>query len=419
MITSGKVEPAGAATEQRPRMLAINQVTSPLFADLVDSFVERCQTVRLLAGELKTGLGRDRFEWLRAMGLVRSPAWKRIWTWSVFTCQALWAMAKHHDHFVFVTTNPPLVPWVAPLAKRLFGIRYALLVYDVYPDVLSRMGMIRPNGLTERLLRRLNAHSMRRADCVITIGEFMKYTLLAHLPPQQTLPVEVIPNWADTNTIQPIPRAVNPFAREHGLVDKFVVMYSGNFGATHDVESIVDAAALLVDLPDVQFVLIGGGTRLKEVQHYVRAKALRNLLSLDWLPAEQHRLSVTSADCLVVSLDAVYEGISVPGKTYTSLAAGAAILAITPQQTELADLICKEQCGVWVPPRSSVDLAKAVRELHANRSRLDRMKANARAAAEAHYNVEACTRRYREILLPIMARLNKAVPSGLVPESTT
>jgi glycosyltransferase involved in cell wall biosynthesis len=328
-------------------------------------------------------------------------------------------MAKHHDHFVLMTTNPPLVPWVAPLAKRLFGIRYALLVYDVYPDVLSRMGMIRPDGLVERLLRRLNAHSMRRADCVITIGECMKHTLLAHLSPEQQLPIEVIPNWADTETIQPISRAANRFAREHGLMDKFVVMYSGNFGATHDVESIVDAAALLIDLPDIQFVLVGAGTRLEEVRHYVRAKALPNLLLLGWLPAEQLPFSITSADCLVVSLDAGYEGISVPGKTYTSLAAGAAMLAVTPRQTELANLVFDEQCGVWVPPRSSVDLAKAVRGLHADRSRVDRMKANARAAAEAHYNVEVCTRRYREILLPMMARLNRAVPSRSVPEQTT
>jgi glycosyltransferase involved in cell wall biosynthesis len=419
MTTAGKVQPAVAAKEQLPRMLAINQVTSPLFGDLVDSFVDHCQTVRLLAGELKAGPGRDRFEWLRATGLVRSPAWKRIWTWSVFTCQALWAMAKHHDHFVFMTTNPPLVPWVAPLAKRLFGMRYALLVYDVYPDVLSRMGMIRRNGLIERLLRRLSARSMQGAECVIALGEHMKRTILAHLPPGQAVPVEVIPNWADTDTIQPIPRAANPFAREHGLMDKFVVMYSGNFGATHDVESIVDAAELLTGLPDVQFVLIGGGTRLKEIQRYVRTKALPNLLLLDWLPAEQLRYSLTSADCLVVSLDAGYEGISVPGKTYTSLAAGAAVLAVTPPRTELADLVREEQCGLWVPPRSSVDLAKAVRGLHADPSRVDRMKANARAAAETRYNVEACTRRYREILLPLMARLSGADLSRSAPDRTT
>jgi glycosyltransferase involved in cell wall biosynthesis len=389
--------------------LAFNQVTTSLFADLVDSFADHCQSVLLLAGELKAGPGRDRFSWLRATALVRSPAVKRIWTWGRFTWQALRAMRRYRDHFVLVTTNPPLVPWVAPFARRLFGIHYALLVYDVYPDVLSRMGMIRVDGRLERLLRRLSARAMREADCVITIGEHMKQTILAHLPAGKTVHVEVIPNWADIEAIKPMSREQNPFARRHDLVGKFVVMYSGNFGATHDVESIVDAAELLTGLADVQFVVIGGGTRLGEVQRYVRSKALKNLLLLGWLPAEQLPFSVTSADCLVVSLDAGYEGISVPGKTYTSLAAGAAILAVTPPRTELADLVRDEKCGIWVQPRSSEDLARAVKELHDDRPALELMKANARKAAETRYNVWACTRRFHQILLPVMARCDPAV----------
>jgi glycosyltransferase involved in cell wall biosynthesis len=202
------------------------------------------------------------------------------------------------------------------------------------------------------------------------------------------------------------------------LVDKFVVMYSGNFGATHDVENIIDAAMLLTDLPDVQFVLIGGGTRRREVQEYVRAKALPNLLLLDWLPNEQFPFSVTSADCLVVSLDAGFEGVSVPGKSYTSLAAGAAMLAITPPGTELAALVRNEHCGLWVPPRSSTALATAVRQLYADRPELERMKASARAAAETRYNVDVCTRRYREILLPLMARMTRPDLNQPHPEGT-
>lgn len=405
--------------EQGLRLLATNQVTTYLFGDVVDSFADDCEDVKLIAGSLKPSPGRDRFDWIRATQFVRSPAWKRLWTWGRFTWQAVMAMRRHRDHFVLITTNPPLVPWVAPLAKKVFGVRYALLIYDVYPDVLSRMKMIRPNGLIERMLRHLSARSMLEAECVITLGEYMKRTILGHLPPGRALQVEVIPPQADTKTIYPIPRTGNPFAIECGLVDKLVVMYNGNFGATHDIESIVDAAGLLIDLPDVKFLLIGGGTRLKEVRQYVQARALPNLLMLDWQPPEQNRYSIASADCMIVSLDTGYEGISVPSKTYASLAAGAAILAVTPPQTELADLIRSEECGVWVPPRSSGDLASAVRQLHADRGRLNRMKANARAAAEKRYNVEACTRRYRTILLPLMNHISQASPDESRIERTS
>ena len=395
--------------ERRPlKLLATNQVVSNLFGDLTDAFVDYCDEVCLLAGYLAAGKGRDRFEWIRACPLQKAPAWKRIWTWCVFTVQAVLAMVRHRNHFLFLVTNPPLVPWVAPLVKRLLGIRYAVLVYDVYPDVMARMNMIRPGGWIDRFLRRASARSLLEAEVVFTIGNCMKETFLAHLPPGREVPVVVIPNWADTEYVKPIPRGDNPFAREQGLEKKFVVMYSGTFGATHDIESIVDAAEMCQDLAGVRFVLIGGGTREEEVRQYVQRKALPNLVLLPWEPPERVPFSVTSADCLIVSLDEAYAGISVPGKTYTCLAAGAAILAVSPPGTEIVDLVREHECGIWVRPRSADDLAAAVRTLYGDPERLKRLQKNARAAAEQHYTIRICTRHYVEALMPVIRRAAEA-----------
>ncbi|OPX22707.1 MAG: hypothetical protein B1H04_04640, partial [Planctomycetales bacterium 4484_123] len=104
---------------------------------------------------------------------------------------------------------------------------------------------------------------------MITLGRHMAETLRRHLADWGDVPLYVIDNWADTDFIRPLAKADNPFARRHGLVDKFVVSYSGAFGATHDMESIVAAAEALLDLPDVHFLLIGGGTRQREVSEVV------------------------------------------------------------------------------------------------------------------------------------------------------
>ena len=387
----------------RPRLLATNQVTSTLFRDVLDAVVEAGIEVKLVAGYLELGEGyRPGFEWIPATELRKSPAWRRIWTWGLFTLQAWRAMAGHPDCLCLLTTNPPLVPWIAPFARRLFGLHYVLLVYDIYPDAMERMGMIRAGGIAARMLRRLSAESLRHAECVITLGEDMKRTVLAHLPSGRRVPVEVIPNWADIDVIRPIPKEENPFARRHGLVEKFVVMYSGAFGATHNIGNIVEAAESLQDLADVQFVLIGGGTCEEEVRDLVARKALPNLALLPWQETDQVRYSLAAADCQIVSLDVGYEGISVPSKTYTALAAGAAILAISSPGTELTETIARHDCGVVLPPRNSQALAEAVRQVHADRSRLEEMKRNARRAAEEEYNAHVCTRRYLAVLAEAM-----------------
>ena len=390
---------------QHGQLLAANQSVSTLFRDLVDEFAARGVDVQLLAGMVEMQEGyTPKFTWIRGCPLRKRPAWKRLWSWGLFTLQAMVAMIRRRYRLALLVSNPPLVPWVAPLMRALFGVRYAVLIYDVWPDALVRLNLIKENGLTHRFFRRLAAWSHRRAECIITLGECMKKTLQAHVDDPPALTVHVISNWADVESIVPMPRALNPFAAAHGLRDKMVVMYSGAFGATHDIDTIVLAAERLADLPDLRIVLIGGGTREAEVRRLVEEKHLPNLLLLPWQPVERVRYSLTSADCHIVCLDEGYEGVSVPSKTYTSLAAGAALLAVSPADTELANIVSRHDCGIWIRPRDIDGLTGAIRRLHQDRALLARMKANARQAAVEHYSTRHCVEQYVRLLMPLLQK---------------
>ncbi len=56
-------------------------------------------------------------------------------------------------------------------------------------------------------------------------------------------------------------RGRNALLEQLGLEDKFVIQYAGNMGYVHDVETIIEAAALLADTPDVHFLFIGSGAK--------------------------------------------------------------------------------------------------------------------------------------------------------------
>jgi glycosyltransferase involved in cell wall biosynthesis len=112
--------------------------------------------------------------------------------------------------------------------------------------------------------------------------------------------------------------------------------------------------------------------------------AARKLPHLTLLPLQPFRVlpySLTAADVSIVCLDEGYEGLSVPSKTYYALAAGAAILAVSPDGTELTDLVAEHRCGLHVPPRSPDLLAQAIRRLHDDRDLLASVRAAATAAA--------------------------------------
>ncbi len=367
------------------RLLVVNQVAGPLMVELLADLRDRGVSCRVLAGQVEAK-DLPGVEVLSGKRLVKHGALQRMWSWGVFTLQAIRTMIRLRREPVLVVTNPPLTMLALPLLARLFGVRYALLVYDVYPDVMERMGLIRRGGLVARLWRALSRRSLLGAGAVITIGRQMAETLRGHLRPGDVCEIRVVPTWVDTDFIRPLDKGENPFVREHGLAGKFVVLYSGSFGATHDIETIVEAAGRLTDVPDVRIVLIGGGTRWAELRDLVARRRLANLTLLPFQPREVLPYSLAAADCQIVALDEAYAGISVPSKTYYALAAGSALLAISPPGTELVDLVEELGCGLHVRPRDVEGLVEAIRKLHDDPMVFRKARRRGREMAEMRFS---------------------------------
>jgi glycosyltransferase involved in cell wall biosynthesis len=403
-------EHSDTAERELEHLLAVNQVVGPLMGELLADLSARGVRCEVVSGWVDRRSGQEQaFGVLPAARLVKAPAVERLATWAAFMGGALWRVARRPGVPLLVTTNPPLMPLAMPALKRLFGCRYVLLVYDVYPEVAEQTGHLAPGGRVAELWRRLSRRAMLAADGVITLGEHMAETLRGHLREGDACDIEVIPNWSDTEFIRPEPKEQNPFARRHGLTDKFVVGYSGSFGATHDTESIIAVAELLADVADVRLLLIGGGTRRRQVERLVAERNPGNVILLDFQPLETLPHSLATADCAIVCLDEPYRGVSVPSKTYYSLAAGSALLAVSPPDTELTDLVAEHECGVHVPPRSPEKLAGAVRELHDDPDRLQKYRQAARAAAEVRFSRGLAADRYHQYL---RARLGRPGAKG-------
>ena len=382
-----------------PRFFLTNQAAGPLTIELLTYLHDRGIACRVLAGSLScapeplAGIACH-----KGRQLVKHSALLRLWTWGLFTLQGIWAIIRNRREDVLVVTNPPTLLLAMPLLKRLFGVRYALLQYDIYPDIAERMGMFKPGGWIARLWRRLSRKSMLGARAVITLSPDMADVLRSHLRSGDDLPIEIIPTWVDTEAIRPRERCDNPFAREHGLVDKFVVMYAGSFGAANDIDSIIDAAGLLTDLPDVHFMLIGGGTRQAEIAERVASLGLKNLTLLPLQPLVTMPQVLPSADCQVVTLDEVYAGVAMPSKTYPAMAAGCALLAVCPPGSALTTLATGDHCGLHVLPRHPAELAAAIRRLRDDAALLKQCKERGRQLAEERSSQKPNLEKFHAVL---------------------
>lgn len=298
---------------------------------------------------------------------------------------------------ILAATNPPPVPILIGLAAKLRGCRSTLLVHDVYPEVLAVTGLVRRSSLTYRLLAALFDASYAMFDGFVVLGEDMKQIVQQKLGRAERA-IAVIPNWADEDIV-PIDRASNPFRAAHGLSGKFIVQFSGNFGRTHDIELLRDAAKLLADQPEIVFLLVGAGAKSSVVQGDTSASDI--VVCLPRQPRDVLGQMLTASDATVISFIDGMLGLSVPSRMYNVMAAGVPIIASAHPASELARELKASNSG-WVLERSDArELADLVRKLAAPAGlhEAQHRGRNARQAVLDRYLAHHAIQLYRQALV--------------------
>jgi putative colanic acid biosynthesis glycosyltransferase WcaI len=157
-------------------------------------------------------------------------------------------------------------------------------------------------------------------------------------------------------------------------------MHSGNIGLSQNLDTIVDAAALLREVPDLTFVFQGEGVKKAEPRERAGAIGLTNVEFLSYADKRVLSESFASADCFVVSLQQGLAGYIVPSKLYGILAAGRPYVAAVDPDCEVTTLTRRHECGLAAEPGNARDLADKVLELYRDRDLARRLGQNARSA---------------------------------------
>ena len=369
-------------------LLFVNQVVAPHLRMWLERYTAELGTVELWTGS------RDSYESehvvvRHALPYDRSSALRRFLTWSVFTMVVMVRLILgRRDKFLLVTTNPTLMPLAAWFLNCVVGQPYGIYEFDVYPQVAAVMGMFGQNSILFRIWNTLHRPALRRASFVVTLRSRMAAELMS-ICPEIDPPVTVIPNWVDTEWIQPLQRSLNNFAANHALQAKLVVGYAGNMGATHSVETILKVARFLREDP-IQFLFIGDGTKKHLVEEAIRSGELPNVQLLPWFQYEHLAEPLASLDISVVTIASGYKDFIIPSKTINALSAGSAILGISRPPNDLEKLIYGGQCGANFSPDDVSGIAAWLREMSQSDDILDDLKRAARALALEQYRETKC-----------------------------
>jgi glycosyltransferase involved in cell wall biosynthesis len=326
---------------------------------------------------------------------------RRLVNWAVFTtwvCLTLLVSRPHRQRHVVFVSNPPVLPLFLSVVCRLRGWSYTYIVHDLYPDFLVESSFLDAGHPVARLWRALNRRAYGNAAAVVALGPVMRKRIIRTTGAAAER-LHVVHNWADGSMIRPLAKADNPFSDEHGLTEVFTLVYSGNIGDNHDLETVVRAAAELEDEP-VRVLIIGEGTRRGDVERLARELGVagNRVQFLPYQPRDRLPYSVTSGDVSVVAVERNLAGVSVSSKLYTSLAAGMPILAVAGADDDVGHLVETHDVGVRRSQGDVSGIADAVRAWLADPDLVAEQGRNARAVFERHFTREAAVDAYAAVL---------------------
>jgi len=311
-----------------------------------------------------------------------------------FTIRAFIAALRtlRRGDVALTVTAPFMLPYAVAAAARLKRARSALIMHDLYPDVLVTAGLLKPASIAARAMRAANALMFRALDAVIVIGRDTERLLARYrgITPDK---IRFIPNWATlTPGVRPI-QSDNRYRRAQPA--RFVVGLSGNLGFTHDPVIVFEAARLLREDTDIHFLLSGWGIGFERLRQMQAEADLPNVSLADRVEDENLEEFLSAANLWLIPYRKNVAGVSVPSRFYNLLAVGRPVILVSEVDAEAAQTVSEHDLGWVVPPGDAGELVATIRRARASE---DPLRAARAVDIAGRYNMAAALAGYSALI---------------------
>lgn len=294
---------------------------------------------------------------------------------------------------IFTHTTPPTLGILLSFVCRFRNRKLDYILLDIFPEGLIRLGKTSYRNPLVRFWHYLFKSALHKSNRIVVIGRDMQ-NWISQIVPECTGKILYVPHWQSSQIIHPEEYENNKLVKKYNLENTFSVQYSGNMGLWNDMETLGRAVLML---PDVKFMFVGGGVRRKELFRII-PEDHPNVITLPFQPSGNLSSVLSACHAAIVSMRNGLEGMAVPCKIYGILAAGKPVIAMVPENSEIAMVVREEKCGIVVEPGDVVGFVNAVKHLYSDILIRKEMGENARTSFELKYSTSKIADRYIELL---------------------
>lgn len=384
------------------RMLFINQffwpdssATSQQLTDLVNALAARGEEIEVLCGEsggyaeaAGSAAPRAKVHRVKAMPFTRGKLGRVFSYLSFYATAFARGLTLRRPDVVVSMTTPPLISLLGTCIQTLRGSRHFIWEQDVYPDIAVDLKHIRKGSLLHRVTGALADLSRKRADGIIALGECMRDRLVSRgVAPEK---IHVAEHWANSASIAPMDRP--------GDAKELVLLYSGNLGLAHDLDTVLGVLLALAGDARFRFLFVGTGGRRKALLEFCEANAVKSVEMRPFVDRDKLSEGLAAGDIGLVTQQESACGSVVPSKVYGILAAGRPLLFIGPASATPARIIRRHDCGWHFECGDVKGVTQLLRQLAENRQMVTQAGVHARQALLDFYDLPQSVERIGDIL---------------------
>jgi glycosyltransferase involved in cell wall biosynthesis len=296
---------------------------------------------------------------------------------------------------VIASSTYPMDIWVARRLARMAGATLVFEVHDLWPLSPIELSGMSPNHPFALLCGWAEKTAYRDADVVVS----MLPKVQAHMASRGLLlgKLAIVPNgispedWAaEPPPLRPDLAATLATARAAGHL---VLGHAGSMGLPNALDTLLDAAALLREVP-LTIVLVGDGHERARLVHRIESERLSHVHWLPPVPKAQVPAFLAAIDIAYIGWQRVpiYRFGIAPNKLMDYMMAGCAVLHSVEAGN---DPVAEAGCGLTVVPESPAAVAEGLRRLMAmTPGERRRLGENGRAYVQAEHTYPVLARRF-------------------------
>ncbi|MFE3871952.1 glycosyltransferase family 4 protein [Flavobacterium sp. ZS1P70] len=289
---------------------------------------------------------------------------------------------------IMYSTPPITFSKVINYIKRRDNAYSYLLLKDIFPQNAVDMKMLKGGGVLHKFFLNKERRLYEISDTVGCMSEANKEYILTHNPTIVAGKVEVNPN-----SITPIEQVRTleeklVIRKKYGLpLNTKVFVYGGNLGKPQGIDFLLETISSTKN-PNIFFLVVGSGTEYDRVYKWFQSKQPKNAILLAGLPKQDYDLLLKACDVGMIFLHKDFTIPNFPSRLLSYLEMKMPVIAATDSNTDIGDVLERNQCGYKVLSGDIVNMHKVIDEICSNEEMYEIMCKNAMDLLHKEYTVD-------------------------------